>query len=308
MSSENLKDDENQTNPTFASQEESLNEDIQHQDKVSSTEMVKEWLLTTPCDVIDASPETDGGTTSADLDVERVLSASSQSRSRTSRSSRSSFKRSSATVKAALAKLRLDQAEERYKREEELRKEAELQEAQEIESFRKEIEERTERRRRQAEEFEEKRRRHAEELEKHRHLIEKRRSEAKRERELELLRLRHWHEAAELKRNILDQLSEGKSNITINHTFHKQEGVSSQFYHRSVNVAGQQTAPQRPTYASNEENVRGNQQGEEGDNVGECSKGLPDRTCTFSQRYTKQNPTSHLAQQGSEPRRLEDVQ
>jgi len=257
MSSESLKDDENQTNLTSASQEKNLNEDIQHQDKVWSREMVKDWLLTTPCDVMDASPETSGGTTSADLDVEKVSSASSQSRSITSRSSRSSFKRSSAAVKAALAKLRLDQAEERFKREEELRKEAELQEAQEIEeSFRKESEERTERRRRQAEEFEEKRRRHAEELEKHRRLIKKRRSEAKRERELELLRFRHRHEAAELKRSILDQLSECKSNITINHTFPKQEGVSSQFY-RSVNVVGQQTAPQRPTYVYNEENVRG---------------------------------------------------
>jgi len=308
MSSENLKDDENQTNPTSASQKENLHEDIQHQDKISSREMVKDWLFTTPCDVMDAFPERSGGTTSADLDAERVSSASSQSRSITSRSSRSSSKRSSVTVKAALAKLCLDQAEERFKREEELRKEAELQEAQEMEeSFWKESEERMERRWRQAEKFEEKRRRHTEELEKHLHLIEKRRCEAKRERELELLRLRHWHEAAELKRSILDQLSEGKSNISINHTFPKQEGVSSQFY-RSVNVAGQQTAPQRPTYVRKEENVRGNQQGEEVDNVGEYSKGLRDRTCMFSQRYTKQNPTSsHLAQQGSEPRRLEDA-
>jgi len=244
MLSEILKDDGNQTNPTSASQEENLNEDIQHQDKVSSREMLKDCLLTTACDVMDASPEKSGGTTSADLEVERVSSASSQSRSITSCSSRSSSKRSSATVKEALPKLRLDQAEERFKREEELRKEAKLQEAQEIEErFRKESEEHTERRRRQAEEFEEKRRRHAEELEKHRRLIEKRRSEAKREREPELLRLRHRHEAAELKRSILDQLSECKSNITINHTFPKQEGVSLQFY-RSVNVAGQQTAPQ----------------------------------------------------------------
>jgi len=201
----------------------------------------------------------------------------------------------------------LEQAEERFKRDEELCNEAELQEPKKIEeSFRKERKERTERRRRQAEEFEEKRRRHAEDLEKHRRLIEKRRSEAKRERELEFLRLRHRHEAAELKRSILDQLSEGKSNITINHTFPKQEGVSTQFY-RSVNVAGQQTAPQRPTYVCNEETVRGNQQGKEGDNMGECSKGLRYRTCTFSQRYPKQNPTSHLVQQGSEPRRSEDA-
>ena len=85
-------------------------------------------------------------------------------------------------------------------------------------SFRKESEERKERGRRQAEEFEEKRRKHAEELEKHRLLIEKRRSEAMRERELEILPLRHRHEVAELKRSILDNLPEGKSNITINHT------------------------------------------------------------------------------------------
>ena len=77
---------------------------------------MKDWLLTTPCDVVNASPETGGGTISADLDVERVSSASSQSRSITSHSSRSSSKRSSATVKAALAKLRLDQAEERLAR------------------------------------------------------------------------------------------------------------------------------------------------------------------------------------------------
>ena len=238
-------------------------------------------MLTTPCNVVDASPEMGGGTISADLDVERVSSASSQSRSITSRSSRSSSKRSSDAIKAALVKLRLEQAEERFEREEELREEAELQEAKETEeSFRKEHEERTERRRRQAEEFEEKRRRHAEVHEKHRRLIEKRRSEAKRERELEFLRLRHRHEAAELKRSILDQLSEGKSNITINHTFPKQESVPSQFY-RYVNVAGQQTVPQRPTYVCNEETVRGNQQGEEGDNMGECSKGLRDRTCSF---------------------------
>ena len=64
---------------------------------------MKDWLLTTPCDVMDASAKTSGGTTSADLDVERVSSASSQSRSITSRSSRSSSKRSSAAVKAALA-------------------------------------------------------------------------------------------------------------------------------------------------------------------------------------------------------------
>jgi len=150
MSSENLKDDENQTNPASTSHQVNPNEDIQHQDKVSSREIVKDWLLTTPCDVMDASPETSGGSTSAYLDVERVSSASSQSRSNSSRSSRSSSKRSSATVKAALAKLRLDQAEERFKREEELRKEAELQEAKEIEeSFQKESEERAERRRRQ---------------------------------------------------------------------------------------------------------------------------------------------------------------
>ena len=235
MSSENLKDDKNRTNPASASHQVNPNEDIQHQDKDSLREIVKDWLLTNPCNVMDASPETSGGTISAELDVERVSSASSQSRSITSRSSWSSSKRSSATIKAALAKLHLEQAEERFKREEELRKEAELQEAKEIEeSFRKESEERKERRRRQAEEFEEKRHRHAEELEKHRRLIEKRRSEAKRERELELLRLRHRREVAELKRSILDQLSESKSNITINHTFPKREAVSSQFYHSTV--------------------------------------------------------------------------
>ena len=63
---------------------------------------------------MDASAETSGGATSADLDIERVPSASSQSRSITSSSKRSSSKRSSATVKAALAKLRLEQAEERF--------------------------------------------------------------------------------------------------------------------------------------------------------------------------------------------------
>jgi len=42
--------------------------------------------------------------------------------------------------------------------------------------------------------------------------------------------------------------------------------------------------------------------------VVECSKGLRDRTCTFSKRHTKPNPTSsHLAQQGSESRCLEDT-
>jgi len=61
--------------------------------------------------------------------------------------------------------------------------------------FRKESEERKERRRLQAEESEE-----------HCRLIEKHRSEAKREKELELLRLRHRYEATELKRSILDQL------------------------------------------------------------------------------------------------------
>jgi len=33
-------------------------------------------------------------------------------------------------------------------------------------------------------------------------------------------------------------------------------------------VVGEQTTPKRPTYVCNEYNVRGNQQGEEGDNVG----------------------------------------
>jgi len=65
------------------------------------------------------------------------------------------------------------------------------------------------------------------------------------------------------------------------------------------------TALQRPTYVCNEENIRGSQVG---DNVGECSKDLRDRTCTFWQRYPVQNPiSSHLVPQGSEPRRLEDA-
>ena len=164
---------------------------------------------------MDASPETSGGTPSADQYVERLSPESSQSRSITSRSSRSSSKRSSAGVKAPLAKLRLEQAEERFKRE--LSKEADLQETKEIEEkFRKEREESRKRRRRQAEE-----------LEKHCCLIEKRRSEAKRERELELLRLKHRHEAAKLKRSILDQLSEGTSNVIVNHTFSKHRNPTS---------------------------------------------------------------------------------
>jgi len=186
---------------------------------------------------MDASPETSGGTPSADQYVERLSPESSQSRSITSRSSRSSSKRSSAGVKAPLAKLRLEQAEERFKRE--LSKEANLQETKEIEEkFRKEREESRKRRRRQAEE-----------LEKHCCLIEKRRSEAKRERELELLRLKHRQEAAKLKRSILDQLSEGSSNVIVNHTFSKHGGFSSDFY-RSVTGTVGQTALQRPIYST----------------------------------------------------------
>jgi len=269
--------------------------------------MVKDWLLTTPCDVVNASPETGGGTISADLDVERVSSASSQSRSITSHSSRSSSKRSSATVKAALAKLRLDQAEERLARRGTSQRsrvarssgnwrklsEGKWRAYGEASTSNWRVWRKAPQTRRRARETSP--------------IIEKRRSEAKRERELELLRWRHRHKAAEHKRSILDQLSEGKLNITINHTFTKQEGVSSQFY-RSVNVAGQQTPPQRPTYVCNEENVRGNQQGEEEDNVGECSKGLRDRTCTFSQRYLSRiQLLLILPNKGSEPRRLQDA-
>jgi len=139
-----------------------------------------------------------------------------------------------------------------------------LQEAKEIEeTFQKEIKER---RRRQAELFEERRSRRAEESGKHRCFIEKRRSEAKREKELELLRLRDRHEAAELKRSILNKFSEGKSNIPVFHAFSKEEGLS-------VNMAWGHTVPQRPTYVRNEENVRGNQLGEKGDNLGEWLTG-----------------------------------
>ena len=86
--------------------------------------------------------------------------------------------------------------------------------------------------------FEERRSRHAEEPGKHRRFITKRRSEAKREKELELLRLRDRHEAAELKRSILDKFSEGKSNIPVIHAFSKEEGLS-------VNMARGHTAMQR---------------------------------------------------------------
>jgi len=70
----------------------------------------------------------------------RVSSASTQSRSITPPSSQSSSKRSSATVKTALAKLHLEQAEQSCNREDELCKEADLQEAKEIEeNFQNEI-------------------------------------------------------------------------------------------------------------------------------------------------------------------------
>ena len=67
-------------------------------------------------------------------------------------------------------------------------------------------------RRRQAEEFKEIVA-DMQKSEEHRRLIEKRRAEAKRERELGLLRLRHRHEAAELKRSISDKFSDGKPNV-----------------------------------------------------------------------------------------------
>ena len=150
MSSENLQN-KNRTNPTSASQEENPNEDIQHQDKASSKEKVKGRLLTTPYNVMDASLEKSGGTTNADLDAGEGFvssSSSSQSCSITSCSSWSISKRNSATVKAVLAKLRLEQAEKRFKQEE-LRKEADLKEIKAIE------EERKKNRPRQSEEFEE---------------------------------------------------------------------------------------------------------------------------------------------------------
>jgi len=51
---------ENRTKPTSDSQEDKPIEDIQHQDKVPSKEKVNGWLLSTPCDVMNASAETCG--------------------------------------------------------------------------------------------------------------------------------------------------------------------------------------------------------------------------------------------------------
>ena len=166
-------ENENRTKPTSDSQEKNPNEDIQHQHKVLSEEKVKDCLHTTPCDATDASPETSGGATSTDLDVERVSSASSQSRSITSRSSRSSSKRSSATVKAALAnsvwsKLK-NGLKKNFAKKQSYKKLRNLKKA-----FGKKAKS-VKRRGRQTEDFEERCRRHAEELQKHRCLIEKRR-------------------------------------------------------------------------------------------------------------------------------------
>jgi len=73
------------------------------------------------------SAETSADTDSADIDVEeRVLSVPSRSNGTTS------CRSNGATVKVALAKLRLKQDEERFEGIEQLRQDVDLQEAKEI--------------------------------------------------------------------------------------------------------------------------------------------------------------------------------